>query len=59
MRADPCDVLAVMCDASFNVVDAANGFSNSSMADCKITRFRAYFDPHDLGLQIEQTSQGR
>ena len=29
------------------------------MADSKITRFRAYFDPHDLGVQIEQTSQGR
>jgi ketosteroid isomerase-like protein len=35
------------------------GVSILEMADNKITRFRAYFDPHDLGLQIEQTSQGR
>ena len=35
------------------------GVSILEMADGKITRFRAYFDPHDLGLQIEQTSQGR
>jgi limonene-1,2-epoxide hydrolase len=35
------------------------GVSILEMADGKITRFRAYFDPHELGLQIEQTSQGR
>jgi ketosteroid isomerase-like protein len=35
------------------------GVSILEMADGKITRFRAYFDPHDLGLQIEQISQGR
>jgi ketosteroid isomerase-like protein len=35
------------------------GVSILEMADGKITRFHAYFDPHDLGLQIEQTSQGR
>jgi ketosteroid isomerase-like protein len=35
------------------------GVSILEMADGKITRFRAYFDPHDLGLQIEQTLQGR
>jgi hypothetical protein len=29
------------------------------MADGKITRFRAYFDPHDLGLQIEQSTDDR
>jgi hypothetical protein len=29
------------------------------MADGKITRFRAYFDPHDLGLQIDQASPER
>jgi ketosteroid isomerase-like protein len=38
---------------------AYEGVSILEMADGKITRFRAYFDPHDLGLQIEQTSQGR
>src|SRR5918997_1010924 len=32
------------------------GVSILEMADGKITRFRAYFDPHDLGLQIEQAS---
>jgi len=35
------------------------GVSILELADGKIARFRAYFDPHDLGLQIEQTSQGR
>lgn len=35
------------------------GVSILEMGDNKITRFRAYFDPHDLGLQIEETSQGR
>jgi ketosteroid isomerase-like protein len=35
------------------------GVSILEMADGKITRFHAYFDPHELGLQIEQTSQGR
>jgi hypothetical protein len=35
------------------------GVSILKIADSKITRFHAYFDPHDLGLQIEQTSQGR
>lgn len=35
------------------------GVSILEIADSKITRFRAYFDPHDLGLQIEQTSHGR
>ena len=35
-----------------------DGVSILEMADGKITRFRAYFDPHDLGLQIEQTSRG-
>jgi ketosteroid isomerase-like protein len=35
------------------------GVSILEMADGKITRFRAYFDPHDLGLQIEKTSRGR
>ena len=35
-----------------------DGVSILEMAGGKITRFRAYFDPHDLGLQIEQTSQG-
>jgi ketosteroid isomerase-like protein len=38
---------------------SSEGVSILEMADGKITRFRAYFDPHDLGLQIEQTSQGR
>ena len=32
------------------------GVSILEMADNKITRFRAYFDPHDLGFQIEQAS---
>ena len=32
------------------------GVSILEIADGKITRFRAYFDPHDLGLQIEQAS---
>ena len=35
------------------------GVSILEIADGKITRFRAYFDPRALGLQIEQTSQGR
>jgi ketosteroid isomerase-like protein len=35
------------------------GVSILEMADGKITRFRAYFDPHDLGLQIDQTSHSR
>ena len=35
------------------------GMSILEMAEGKITRFRAYFDPHDLGLQIEQDSHGR
>jgi len=38
---------------------AYEGVSILEMADGKITRFRAYFDPSDLGRQIEQTSQGR
>jgi hypothetical protein len=29
------------------------------MADGKITRFCAYFDPRDLGLQIEQGADDR
>jgi ketosteroid isomerase-like protein len=35
------------------------GVSILEMADGKITRFRAYFDPHDLGLQIDQASPER
>jgi ketosteroid isomerase-like protein len=35
------------------------GVSILEMADGKITRFHAYFDPHALGLQVEQTSQSR
>ena len=35
------------------------GVSILEMADGKITRFRAYFDPHDLGLQIDQASPNR
>ncbi|MBW3632405.1 MAG: nuclear transport factor 2 family protein [Chloroflexi bacterium] len=38
---------------------AYEGVSILEMADGKITRFRAYFDPHDLGHQIEQAAQGR
>jgi ketosteroid isomerase-like protein len=33
---------------------AYEGVSILEMADGKITRFRAYFDPHDLGRQMEQ-----
>jgi ketosteroid isomerase-like protein len=33
---------------------AYEGVSILEMADNKITRFRAYFDPHDLGSQMEQ-----
>jgi ketosteroid isomerase-like protein len=35
------------------------GVSILEMADGKITRFRAYFDPRDLGLQIEQGADDR
>jgi limonene-1,2-epoxide hydrolase len=38
---------------------AYEGVSILEMADGKITRFRAYFDPHDLGHQIEQAPQER
>ena len=39
---------------------AYEGVSILEMADGKITRFhRLYFDPHDLGLQIEQAAQKR
>ena len=38
---------------------AYEGVSILEMADGKITRFRAYFDPHDLGHQIEQPAQAR
>ena len=38
---------------------AYEGVSILEMADGKITRFRAYFDSHDLGLQIEQAAQKR
>ena len=34
------------------------GVSILEMADGKITRFHAYFDPHDLGLQMEQDVAG-
>jgi limonene-1,2-epoxide hydrolase len=33
---------------------AYEGVSILEMADGRITRFRAYFDPHDLGRQMEQ-----
>jgi ketosteroid isomerase-like protein len=33
---------------------AYEGVSILEMADGKITRFRAYFDAHDLGRQMEQ-----
>ena len=33
---------------------AYEGVSILEMADTKITRFRAYFDAHDLGRQMEQ-----
>jgi ketosteroid isomerase-like protein len=35
------------------------GVSILEMADGKITRFCAYFDPRDLGLQIEQGADDR
>jgi hypothetical protein len=38
---------------------AYEGVSILEMTDGKITRFRAYFDPHDLGIQIEQVSPVR
>src|SRR5918998_4274925 len=34
------------------------GVSILEMDDGKITRFRAYFDPHDLGLQMDQDVAG-
>jgi ketosteroid isomerase-like protein len=33
------------------------GVSILEMADGKITSFRAYFDPHDLGRQMEQGAE--
>ena len=38
---------------------AYEGVSILEMADGKITRFRAYFDPHDLGRQMEQGAEER
>jgi ketosteroid isomerase-like protein len=38
---------------------AYEGVSILEMADAKITRFRAYFDAHDLGRQIEQDAEER
>ena len=38
---------------------AYEGVSILEMADGKISRFHAYFDPHELGRQIEQASQDR
>jgi limonene-1,2-epoxide hydrolase len=36
---------------------AYEGVSILEMADGKITRFRAYFDAHDLGRQMEQDAE--
>ena len=38
---------------------AYEGVSILEMADAKITRFRAYFDAHDLGRQMEQDAEER
>jgi ketosteroid isomerase-like protein len=38
---------------------AYEGVSILEMADGRITRFRAYFDPHDLGRQMEQGAEER
>ena len=38
---------------------AYEGVSILEMADGKITRFRAYFDAHDLGRQMEQDAEER
>ena len=38
---------------------AYEGVSILEMADAKITRFRAYFDAHDLGRQMEQGAEER
>jgi ketosteroid isomerase-like protein len=38
---------------------AYEGVSILEMADAKITRFRTYFDAHDLGRQMEQGAEER
>jgi ketosteroid isomerase-like protein len=38
---------------------AYEGVSILEIADGRITRFRAYFDPHDLGRQMEQGAEER